>query len=272
MKVVGERILDVTATSIRAFELRSGRQLWTREPVGEVWGLEAGETSIVIRSPKGLTCLDAADGRALWTSPGFRCEALAGGDWMVADDAGIARKGATSWAVKGGQPCYVAAAGPWALAAGTARSTRVLDVRDGKELRTLDLHAYRAVQAGEDRVLVVEGTNLTALRTSDAARLWSRADVAEATRPLVEGRRVYVADHHSMCCGIRLYALDVETGALLWTAPARGIPTSHSKYRHDARLARVGPYLVLTGEAAAGDYVEAFDPATGATVSRWTSQ
>lgn len=110
-----------------------------------------------------------------------------------------------------------------------------------------------------------------ALRISDAAVLWTRPEVGDASRLLVEGRRVYVADHIGMCCGIRLYALDVETGERLWTAPARGIPTEHSKYRHDARLARVGPHLALLGEASRGDYVEAFDPATGALVSRWTS-
>ena len=105
----------------------------------------------------------------------------------------------------------------------------------------------------------------------DSWWIFTRPEVGEAAYPLVEGRRVYVADHHRMCCSIRLYALDVETGAPLWTAPAMGIPASHSKYRHEARLARVGPYLVLMGEAAAGDYVEAFDPATGAKVSRWSS-
>jgi outer membrane protein assembly factor BamB len=273
MKVVGGRIVDATATSIRAFDLRSGRELWKAEPVGEIWGVEAGETSIVIRTPKGLACRDAADGRALWTSPGPWAEPLAGGDWLVADGSGIARQGSTPWAVKKGQSCSVAAAGPWALVAGPGGDSRIFDVRNGKELRTLEgFRAYRAVAAGDDRVLVVEGRNLTALRTSDASRLWTRPDVREATRLLVEGRRAYVADHMSMCCGISLYALDVESGAPLWTAPATGIPAEHSKYRHEARLARVGPYLVLLGTAAAGDYVEAFEPATGRLVSRWTSK
>ncbi|HEX7902045.1 MAG TPA: PQQ-binding-like beta-propeller repeat protein [Planctomycetota bacterium] len=270
-RVVGGRIVDVTATSIRAFDLRSGRALWKTEPVGELWGVEAGESSIAIRTPKGVTCLDAADGRALWTSPAHRFEPLAGGDWLVADGDGLARKGSTPWAVKAGQPCFVAAAGPWALATGPAGHSRLLDARTGKELRTLDNAAYRAVQAGDDRLLVVGRRTLTAYKPSDGSIFWTRLEVGEASRPLVEGRRVYVADHIAMCCGIKLYALDVETSETLWTAQARGIPTEHSKYRHDARLARVGPYLVLTGEAAAGDYVEAFDSATGATVSRWTS-
>lgn len=267
MRAAGGRLLDAT----RAVDLRTGRELWRREAPGEIWGLEANEASVLVRTPKGLACLDAADGRALWTSAGFRFEALAGGDWLVAEGAELSRKGATSWTVKA-QPAHLAAAGPWAFAAGAEASTRVLDVRNGMELRTLeDLSVRRAVDGGEGRVVVVEGRGVTALRTSDFSRLWTRPNVREATRLLVDGRRLYVADHHAMCCSIRLYALDVETGAPIWTAPARGIPAEHSKYRHDARLARVGPYLVLTGEAAAGDYVEAFDPATGALVSRWTS-
>jgi hypothetical protein len=271
-RVVGGRILDVTPPGARAVDLRSNRELWKAD-LGldrEIWDVETGESSIVIRAPGGAACVDAATGRVLWRKDGWpRLAPVAGGDWVVADPRGVSRIGATSWTVKGAGD--VSAAGPWVLV-GDGRTTMILDAATGTGVRTLDgLGARRAVDAGEGRVLVVGERSLVAFRTSDGVRLWTRSEVQDASKLLVEGRRVYVADHMGMCCGIKLYALDLETGAPLWTAPARGIPTSHSKYRHDARLARVGAYLVLLGEASAGDYVEAFDPATGALVSRWTS-
>lgn len=116
-KVVAGRIVDITPTALRAVDLRTGRERWTREREGEIWGVEAGESSILVRSPKGLTCWDVASAQPLWTSPSHRAEPLAGGDWLVAEEKGLARKGSTSWSAPG-TVCFLAAAGPWAFSTG----------------------------------------------------------------------------------------------------------------------------------------------------------
>jgi hypothetical protein len=273
VRTAGPRIVDVGEAGARGVDFRSGRELWTRTAglPKELWDVEAGDASVAVRSPEGVVCLDAATGAVLWTRKGTwpRLALAPGGDWIVGDGRRVERVGATSWAADGPNVCALAVAAGQVFVGGPTATTRVLDAATGRELRAIERAVQEAVDAGGGRVVALSGGELVALRSADGAALWRRAEVRDGSRMLVEGRRIYVADHLRMCCSIKLYALDVETGALLWTAPARGIPTSHSKYRHDARLARVGPHLVLLGAAAAGDYVEAFDPATGALVSRW---
>lgn len=275
VRTSGSRIVDVGESGARGVDFRSGRELWARTAglPKALWDVEIGEASAVVRSPEGVVCLDAATGAILWSRKGTwpRLARAPGGDWIVGDGRRVERVGATSWAVDGPNVCALAAAGGQVFVGGPTPTTRVLDAATGRELRTIERGVHEAVDADEGRVVVLSGAELALLRTSDGTALWTRGEVRDGSRMLVEGRRVYVADHLRMCCSIKLYALDVESGAPLWTAPARGIPTSHSKYRHDARLARVGPHLVLLGAAAAGDYAETFDPSSGALVSRWSS-
>ena len=78
------------------------------------------------------------------------------------------------------------------------------------------------------------------------------------------GPNIALALYSPIATGTRLVALDATTGALAWTANVEHLPIGHSKYSNQVELRLTGAGLLLLGHESSQDYVQRFDPATGA--------
>ena len=82
---------------------------------------------------------------------------------------------------------------------------------------------------------------------------------------LLLGDRLFVAQHSHIATGTKVFALDADTGAELWSTDVLGLgPIGHSKYRNRVQLGSRDGAIIVYGHEAQGRYVEALDPETGA--------
>jgi hypothetical protein len=88
-----------------------------------------------------------------------------------------------------------------------------------------------------------------------------RGDAAYA---LLDAGRLYVAPFQPLSGGAELYALDWQSGALVWRGDVRELNAPHEEYSHDVRLSLAGGNLVFEGVEGAGCTLQLFDRASGA--------
>jgi hypothetical protein len=87
-----------------------------------------------------------------------------------------------------------------------------------------------------------------------------RGDAAYA---LLDGGRLYLASFEPLAGGAGVYALDWQSGALVWRGDVRDIQAPHEEYSHDVRLSLAGGNLVFEGVEGAGCTLQLFDRASG---------
>lgn len=156
----------------------------------------------------------------------------------------------------------------------TPRYTHVLDKRTHAVVRTFDVQAVALV---EDRagalvgVLTLERRQLALIDATSGQRRWRVAAPPavrdESFSALVDGDRLILANYHRYATGATLFALDLGSGALHWTADVEQMNVAHSEYFNDVALERRGAAVVMRGFEAAGCYVQSFDLASGRRLS-----
>jgi hypothetical protein len=109
--------------------------------------------------------------------------------------------------------------------------------------------------------LVETGGKQRWLVPSSATRL------GESLHTRVDGDRLVVASFDREVSGARLFALDLRSGALQWTADVEQMNVRHSAYANDVGLEVSDGVVVMRGFEAAGCYVQRFDAATGRRLS-----
>lgn len=116
-----------------------------------------------------------------------------------------------------------------------------------------------------------EATQIGRTSCSRGAReLWRHDEtgvfVADAALA-IDGEVLYVARYSNISSGCILHAFDVLSGDERFTTRLRGLgPIAHSEYLAAVELRVVRGWPVVYGWESAGRYVEAVDPATGASV------
>jgi hypothetical protein len=79
---------------------------------------------------------------------------------------------------------------------------------------------------------------------------------------------LYIAEYSPIASGCEVVALDLKTGKQLWRSRLHGIgPTSHSKYLNLVNIETDGEIVIVTGNEAAGRYVEHLDLESGKTLA-----
>ena len=162
----------------------------------------------------------------------------------------------------------------WALKPSDVRGSRVLDRRTHALVRAFDLGVEALV---EDRagallgVLALQRGQLVLIDARTSKPRWRVAAPAgvrdESFRALVDGDRLILANYHRYATGSTLFALDLGSGALRWTAEVEQMNVAHSEYFNDVALERRGATVVMRGFEAAGCYVQTFDLASGRRLS-----
>lgn len=154
------------------------------------------------------------------------------------------------------------------------RSTRVLDKRTHRVVRTFDVHALGLV---EDRagalvgVLTLDRRQIALIDAGTGKPRWRVTAPAgvrdESFSALVDGDRLILANYHRYATGASLTALDLGSGALRWSADVEQMNVGHSEYFNDVALEARGATVVMRGYEAAGCYVQSFDLASGRRLS-----
>lgn len=156
----------------------------------------------------------------------------------------------------------------WASLAGVRRSV-LIDLGTGTELARVEAEVASAVLRPDGGVeaLLVARPKAQLLDPTGAVR-WTTPETLEesASTVLVGGvaQTLVVASFHRIATGADLRGFDLSTGKLRFTAAVELLPISHSKYWNETSLSLVGGHLALRGKEAGQDYLELFDPTTGA--------
>ena len=156
----------------------------------------------------------------------------------------------------------------------TGRDARVVDRRTHAVVRTLDVQGLGLV---EDRdgalvgVLTLDRRQLALVDAKSGQPRWRvpapRGLQYDGFSALVDGDRLILANYHRDATGATLFALDLGSGALRWTADVEQLNVAHSEYYNDVALERRGAELVMRGYEAAGCYVQSFDLQSGRRLS-----
>jgi hypothetical protein len=80
---------------------------------------------------------------------------------------------------------------------------------------------------------------------------------------LLVGNTLVVASFHRYATGARLFALDIRSGAHLWTADVAQMMVGHSEYMNDVGLTANETLVDMRGFESAGCYFQEFNLATG---------
>lgn len=154
------------------------------------------------------------------------------------------------------------------------RGSRVLDRETHAVVRVFEQFAFGLV---EDRdgalvgVIEFQGGQLSLIEAAGGRRRWRvpapAAVRSESFSTLVDGGRLILANHHRYATGASLVALDLRTGALLWSADVEQMNVAHSEYFNDVALELRGGTVVMRGYEAAGCYLQTFDAASGRRLS-----
>src|SRR5262249_30909013 len=83
---------------------------------------------------------------------------------------------------------------------------------------------------------------------------------------LLVGNTLVVASFHRYATGARLFALDIRSGAQLWTADVVQMMVGHSEYMNDVGLTATENHVEMRGFESAGCYLQIFELATGKRV------
>ncbi|MCB9712914.1 MAG: PQQ-like beta-propeller repeat protein [Myxococcales bacterium] len=84
---------------------------------------------------------------------------------------------------------------------------------------------------------------------------------------LVRDGVAYLVHACSITSGAEVYAISLRDGTVRWQGPVHGLgPIAHSAYSNDVRLEWRDGVLLVFGDEAMGDYVEAIEPSTGRTL------
>jgi outer membrane protein assembly factor BamB len=106
---------------------------------------------------------------------------------------------------------------------------------------------------------------------ANSKTVWAReleSQFVDAAAMAYADGRVFVAHHSHIASGCGLYALDADTGEVVWHSQLRGLgPVSHSKYRNRVQIRIDGDRIAVYGWESSGRYVEIVDAATGKTLS-----
>lgn len=224
---------------VAAFDARTGRTLWRHRsgPV-EASPLVVGGVALTGSWDGGLTALDVANGRVRWTfATGAAIKAaatLAGSTAIVGSYDGSlyavdALTGRLRWSTRVGAPFCAAASvdGGHVFDATVDGVVHAFDVRSGTELwsRRIGRFGYSAAALSGGRVYVGSYDHrLYALDADTGAVLWTHeAPGPVSGAPTVLGRLVFFSSCGS-CSSFesnprtrRTFAVDAETGALVWS-------------------------------------------------------
>jgi len=87
---------------------------------------------------------------------------------------------------------------------------------------------------------------------------------ANTASAVVWGELLVIVGYHSQTVGAELIAVERATGNGRWFADVQTLPLAHSAYSTDVELRLERGVIVLRGRESMEDYLELFDPATGA--------
>jgi len=134
--------------------------------------------------------------------------------------------------------------------------------------------APRTVRAGTIECTFVYDDKAYTARTScsqGGRELWHKVEgraFVDDTAFAIDNGTLYSARHGDISSGCTLHAFDVQTGREKWTVSLTGLgPIAHSKYFNLVEARMIGGRIVVFGWEAAGRYIEARDPATGAMLA-----
>ena len=243
--------VDLGRRALYAFDMEAGNVIWRRGGASITAGLQPLETGFVsvdtrsvVRHHQGQSILWSRaldEGMFVHASP-----ILAGGHIVVADEAGLVQgldpeDGSIAWSTALGTPVYTAmATGPGSTRdAGGSASLPAADgllVISTTRGRVVALHAsdgriqwdytgpdttVRVATAATDRESVVFGSSngtVTSLELGTGAVQWQwKAPDAVVAAPHLNEHAVYVGS-----MGHMIYALDRQSGAMLWQLELRG--------------------------------------------------
>ena len=161
---------------------------------------------------------------------------------------------------------------PPPVASSEAPATGALPWRWVHDARDGEFPEVREVVAGSARYqFLAEQHRVRIIETGEKGLQWSfelPRQGLDGGFLLLVGSRLYVAHHSHIASGARVYALNAETGALVWQADVHGLgPVDHSKYRNRVQLGADAEALFVYGHEAQGRYVEALDLETGKMLS-----
>ncbi|MBO6577285.1 MAG: PQQ-binding-like beta-propeller repeat protein [Rhodothermales bacterium] len=236
----GNRIVVANAwgkRTLQAYDIQSARRLWHRDLVRVEAGLlPVGEAVLVADMEGTVRMVDQASGDDIWTHDDpdavtVRAAPLLAGDLaVVAYEDGTVRAfdpadGTVVWETEVDAPVYSAptAAGDMVYVPTTRGTLVALDAERGRiewQFRTQNIEV-RIAQPSVVRDMIVFGASdamVRAISTEFGAPLWRiQLDAAVTAQPLITGLYVYVGTMQN-----ELLALDLETGAEIWSAEVRG--------------------------------------------------
>ncbi|MGY1641301.1 PQQ-binding-like beta-propeller repeat protein [Geodermatophilus sp. SYSU D00703] len=237
---VGSVVVAVFRTEDRcdeavALSADTGARTWTRNAnLRTDMVLRSTDGIVLAASPTGVVTLDPVGDNIRWreaATPGCR---LLGAD---VGEAGVVVL----------QRCAETA----------ALQLRLFDGYDGTAVWTRDVPDTTATLAGVDRTVAVAG--------AEGVQLFAAADGVPLGSPVPGGGPVLVrgvGDALLVLAGGTLSAVEQDTGAVRWSAPATGLPSGPA----DGKQLGVAAPLPVPEDGA----VVLRDPATGAEVSRAT--
>lgn len=248
-----------SGAEVRAFQLKSGEEVWRTRVVGlgpighseylnevQIGVLGAGRLQVLGWESAGryIEILDVASGLTLETlriSPEGRTSVVPPSPPSQRQDP--PRPGeanAFAWRWQGPEP---------------------------SQRRSSDLSI--AVRGGTCSFSVETESKRTHLACSDAKkkRVWG-IDLADQFAPgaalAADDKRLYLAEYSAIATGASVAAFELETGRAVWKTQLFGLgPISHSKYRNEVVIQAEGERVVVSGWESEGKYVEVLDASDG---------
>jgi hypothetical protein len=113
----------------------------------------------------------------------------------------------------------------------------------------------------------ITGYILTATSGKSKTVLWEYSPHTgghgESMRCLVWGDSLFVVVYSPIATGSSLVCVNLSTGKGIWEGDVKQLMVSHSKYRNEVYLHRLGNYIALAGDEASGGYLQLIDVRTG---------
>ena len=153
------------------------------------------------------------------------------------------------------------------LSSGVQRGV-VVRVADGVEVARIEQQVVAAVARpdGALEAVLVTHPETRLLEASGATRWTSKVHLDDSASALLLDHTLVVASFEPIAAGSTLHALDLATGATLWTGDVALLPIAHSIYSNDVTLTLRGGRVAMRGREAGQDYLELFEPRDGKRV------
>jgi outer membrane protein assembly factor BamB len=216
-------IIDNSRRELAAYDLGSGRKLWTAEYPGADFAFVAaqGEERVYVSGyTSGATaCYDAATGAKRWDSEARGMIACARSGVMVGSSF-LDDSGKTRWSAAGvNWPILVT--DQIAVCSNWSNLTVAYRISDGSELWRVNRNGWTGALEGGTLLIGGYWRHVTAVDLNSGKELWSYDDQQNANAYLVSaaGRNFALAASHSR----NAVALDLRTGDVAHKVPPSGV-------------------------------------------------